>query len=252
MGIDKPGGGSDAAPDRPREPEHPVPRPDHPAARERPASSDRRPPEPRLDRGAEADAHRLARLARRAETSKPEAPQPGDKGVITHFHGPSVDLYTDGTRWASGDVVRARGTERQRREGTAEVPSMRQHGRDTIGVRPDDAADLPPERKELMETDDSDQSLTDRLRRRVEDDEVLGDFHDQSVEQGNLWQQALDGNQPQGHPMQVQRDTPQAVPTQQWHPLAGDVLGGIIAFGVMADRGAQALHRLLTHKKEVE
>lgn len=274
MSIDKPGGGSDKAPDLPRKPEYPVPRPDDPAARERPASSTGADaPAARQDRGADAEAHRLARLARRAEASpRPEAPREpraGDKGVITHFHGPTVDLYTDGTRWASGDVIRAREAERERQAGreraaerpsepdrkpgpSTDVPAMRDYGRAYLGETPNDAADLPSDRKELLESEDKDRSRTDKAFRVLEDDEVFGDAHDQSVDQGNMWQRVFDGNQPQGHPMQVQRDTPHAAPAQQWHPMIGDALGAAIGFGVMADRTIRFVRNIVTRKKEVD
>lgn len=270
MGIDKPSTGSDATSDRPRAPEHPVPRRENPAARERPATPrDADAPTTRQGRGSESEERRLARIARRAEVApppeappkapppqaRPEAgrePRPGDKGVITHFRGPTVDLYTDGTRWASGDVIRAREAERQRREGRAEVPSMREHGRSVIGDKPDDASDLPPDRKDLMKVNDRDRSVLDKGRRVVEDDEVFGDLTSTASEQTSIWQRNLDYKQPQGHPIQVQRGAPHIGSVQYDHPSAGAIVETGIALAVIIDRGLRGLRNIRTRKKEVD
>ena len=261
MGIDKPGGCSDAAPDRPdrpdrpREPEHPVPRRENPAARDRPPSRDQDAPVARPDRVADAEAHRLARLARRADRPPPEParePRPGDQGVITHFHGPTVDLYTDGKNWASGDVVRAREAERQRQQARPDLPSMRDHGRDVIGDKPDNASDLPPDRRELMESGDSKRSRADRLRQRLGDKEFFSDTRDTVNDQTNMMQRLLDARQPQGHPMQVQRDTPHAGPVQHGQPSAGNIAVTGLVCGIMLDRSVRYVHDKLTRKKEVD
>lgn len=173
MSIDKPGGGSDATPDRPREPERHVPRPDNPAARERAPSIEGTAPTSRRDRAAAAEAERLARIARRAEAAPPQAqaesppaaargPRPGDKGVITHFHaeyrGKNLDLYTDGTRWVSGDMARPKHPEKP------EVTDVTR-------------TDLPPTGKELVDEANERGSVEKRFRRELwesGDDVVAG------------------------------------------------------------------------------
>lgn len=83
----------------------------------------------------------------------PEEHKPGDKGVITHFHGKDLDLYTDGTRWVSGDAVKA------------------MEARNVVGEKvdrsPGDISDLPPTGEELVETEESDVPRAQRLGRKL-------------------------------------------------------------------------------------
>lgn len=82
-----------------------------------------------------------------------EEHKPGDKGVITHFHGDNLDLYTDGTRWVSGDTVKA------------------MEARNVVGEKedrsPGDISDLPPTGEKLVETEDSDAPRPQRVGRKL-------------------------------------------------------------------------------------
>lgn len=84
---------------------------------------------------------------------EPEEHKPGDKGVITHFHGKDLDLYTDGTRWVSGDAVKA------------------MEARNVVGEKdnrsPGDISDLPPTGEELVKTEESDLPRPQRLGRKL-------------------------------------------------------------------------------------
>lgn len=102
-----------------------------------------------------------------------EEPNPDDEdGVLMHahseFHGEKLDLYTDGTRWRSGDAL---GATQQKdpeagRQGIADVPGMRDQGIDVIGERPDDESELPVSAEGMLEADEGESKL-DRLRNKT-------------------------------------------------------------------------------------
>ncbi|MBO0803008.1 MAG: hypothetical protein J2P25_08035 [Nocardiopsaceae bacterium] len=205
--------------------------------------------------------------------------RPGDKGVITHahseFHGHTLDLYTDGTRWVSGDQIRAAqaekdgkatgtgkdaqaGSERSpdtTRRGILDAPSMHDQGRNVVGERPNDADDLPPDRRQLLEADEGKRSRADRLRRRVESEEVLGNLHDTAKDQASTWQRVFDtlnAKQPQGSPGEIQNDSPHAIPVPPGHAVAGDAISAGIMAGVMLAEAGRRIHGMLARRKEVE
>jgi hypothetical protein len=137
----------------------------------------------------------------------PQPPDGGDppasgvpghgKGGIAHvhaeFHGTQTDLYTDGTRWVTGDAVRdaqakaakkqADGQPEPRHHGIADIPQMRDLGSNTVGEKeaqsPGDTSDLPPTGEELLESDDKPLPRVERVRGMI--DREFGDFSDSVV-----------------------------------------------------------------------
>lgn len=183
--------------------------------------------------------------------------KPGDKGVITHFHGDNLDLYTDGTRWVSGEAVRAAQRKQEHKPeapgpGISDVPGVRDLGSDVIGERPDDEADLPPEREELMEADNDKLSRMDRLRRKHGDQEYVENLHDNTQEQFNEMQKVIESWHPQGHPVQT---TPgpvyEPVPVQN-HAAMGDVVSAALMTSIMVTEGARRIHDMLAPNREAE
>lgn len=86
----------------------------------------------------------------------------------SEFHGEKLDLYTDGTRWRSGEALKE--AEKKASEGglqdLADVPEMRDQGNAVIGERPDDESDLPVSAEGMLEADEGESKL-DRLRNKA-------------------------------------------------------------------------------------
>lgn len=207
--------------------------------------------------GTEPDrTHEPARAASGAEHAEEQRRGPGILHGHAEFHGEKLDLYSDGTRWVSGDALRTAQTAKEHkpeapRPGITDIPGMRDQGRSVTGERPDDAADLPPDRKELLEADDSKLSRVDRFIDRLEEEDTLSDFHDTTVEQVNAWQQVLDARPP-GQAVQTHNDSPHVLSSPQGHWNAGDIAGAGIMTGVLLAEVGRRIHGMLSHRKEVE
>jgi hypothetical protein len=89
------------------------------------------------------------------QSGEADSPSSDPSATITHYHSDfkdqPVDLYTDGTRWATGERV---------------------DGENVVGEKPDrspgDTSDLPPSGEELAETaGDGESSRLERLRREL-------------------------------------------------------------------------------------
>lgn len=188
-------------------------------------------------------------------------PKPDDQGTLMHahseFHGEKLDLYTDGTRWVSGDATRAAQGKREHkpeapRLAISDVPRMRDQGSNVIGERPDDEADLPPEREELMEADNGKRSRMDRLRQKHGDQEYVENLHDNTQEQFNDVQKVLDSWHPQGNPVQtVPGPIYEPVPVQN-HAATGDVVAAALMASIMITEGARRIHDMLAPNREAE
>jgi len=158
---------------------------------------------------------------------------PGDEGVLMHahseFHGETLDLYTDGTRWRSGEALE----EAQKkdpdagRQGIADVPGVRDQGIDVIGERPDDESELPPSAEGLLEADEGESKL-DRLRNKTVRN--LSDAVDSSGNQADALRNILN-TPPTAHAEVMAR--PEAGPVVDASPHAGPTVDAVTELAVV-------------------
>jgi hypothetical protein len=229
-------------------------------ARERHAKSPIQPDKPTtaLPRAADSGIIRTA-----APEHRQGEHRLGGRNVITHahseFNGKATDLYTDGTRWASGDIVtqatQVKGHQTRPQRPT-DLPSGRDQGRNVIGDKPDlspgDTSDLSPTGEHLAEMENGKHSRLDMLRRRLESEEVLDDLHDAAEDQANTWQEILAARHPQGHAGQITPDSPQITTSAADHATAGDIAGAGLMVGIVLFEAGRRLHDMLGHKEEVK
>lgn len=184
----------------------------------------------------------------------------GAGGILhghSEFHGQKIDLYSDGTRWVSGDAVRAAQAGKEHKQETprhdiSSIPGMRDQGRAIIGERPDDEADLPPDREELLEGDDRRRSRAERLFDKVEGPEVLNDAHDAVQEQSNNFQEVLGNWQPQGHTVQSVPGPAYGPAPVQGHGQAGDMAAAGLMIGIAIFDGGRRIHDMVTHSRKAD
>lgn len=179
------------------------------------------------------------------------AQRDGKSGILhgrSEFLGQKLDLYTDGTRWIGGDAVRAAQAEgaRARAEGQpapqspgiADIPQMRDLGRNTVGEKearsPGDTSDLPPTGEELPENADQDKPKMERLKNKLYRE--IGDVNDAAKNQAESVRDAFAHPQPTGH-AGVPVPGPAVAPQEAQHGGASPdsvtqliVVGGVMGY----------------------
>lgn len=146
--------------------------------------------------------------------------------AVTHFHGEfkgrPLDLYTDGTRWASADQAR---------------------GEDTVGETAD-ILDRPPAGEELVDSAGDDSSRLERFRRELyrESDDAL----DSLEKNANLVHDVF-SHPPTSSYEVTPADGPYISETQHSGIDAGSIATAAFVLGVVIDRGVRSV---VQHYKE--
>lgn len=185
--------------------------------------------------------------------------QPGDHGVLTHAHsefkGEKLDLYTDGTRWASADATRNE-HQRGKQETHPERPEDLHHGwdqgRNIVGEKPGrspgDASDLPPAGQELLDTHGDKPRKSEARRQLWDDGDDMVDVVQNNVDDVH------DIFTPPPTGSYTQNPMPAPGPHFSGQPQTGADIGTaaatLLVLGLAAERGSDLLRKhWRTHSK---